>query len=112
MRPLVVGFLVALCGGAAHADGTYQVYGAGVESCGTYVNEAHGSLAKRLDNQWVLGYVSAVDMWQASRNQHMAHTDVDAVKVWLNNYCQTHPLDQLNWAANALVVDLAHRSDQ
>jgi hypothetical protein len=112
MRSLVFGLLMVLCVGVAHADVPYEIYGAGTESCGTYVTEPHGSGAKLLDVQWVLGYISPIGLWQSLENHKLADTDANAMEVWVNNYCQAHPLDTLQGAVDALGLALTKRGMQ
>ena len=105
MRSLALGLLMLFCIGIAHAN-DFMVYGVGNESCGTYVSEAHNSSAKNLHVTWASGYLTAMGVWQAVENRAMAKTDVDAIEVWLNNYCQAHPLRDFASAVGELARTL------
>ena len=108
MRSLVLGLVLVFCVGVARADG-YLVYGAGQASCGTYVSEPDGSAPKLVDLSWALGYISAIDLWEVTENRKFAKVDNNAVGVWLDNYCQAHPLDSFHDAVEHLSVTLAKR---
>lgn len=78
---------------------TYAVYGAGTLSCGTWIEE------RKKENwydtgQWIVGYISAAGYYG---NPSLRKTDSDAIAVFMDNYCQAHPLEDI---VQALVEQL------
>ncbi len=116
MRSAVFGFLLVLCVGVAHADNDashLMIYGNGVRTCGTYVTEQHGSPDKVMNVTWALGFITGVGIvWKATVHTQMADTDEGAVEIWLNNYCQAHPLEQFANAVNALAETLLQQGEK
>jgi hypothetical protein len=82
----------------------HVVYGHGNASCGSWVSDT-SELIRAAKQAWVLGFLSGVGYAGVSLNK----TDSDAVSVWMNNYCQAHPLDTISVGAKALVDELTAR---
>jgi hypothetical protein len=57
----------------------------------------------RQDEQWVLGYLSAVADWSDLDPLH--GIDRQGVWAWMDNYCQANPLVKITEAASAFVRD-------
>jgi hypothetical protein len=84
-------------------QGQFMLYGAGVQSCGTWTqNRRSQSNLQYLMSQWVMGWVSARGYYGTP----MRKADADALDGWIDNYCREHPLEQLKGAAEALVREL------
>jgi hypothetical protein len=79
--------------------GMFKLYGAGVNSCGKWLSDRKADRWYD-EGQWLLGWVSAVGYYGVA---NLRQTDSDAIAAWLDNYCQAHPLDQLDVAADHLV---------
>jgi hypothetical protein len=58
---------------------------------------------------WVLGYVTGVN-FLASETDMLATVDTKGVQAWVDNYCQAHPLDTVDMAAQTLTFELLHRA--
>lgn len=87
-----------------------KVYGAGTYSCGTWLagrgsrsSTFEGTLKDAMDDQWLLGWVSAA-AYYASRN--LRETDGEALFAWVDKYCHEHPLDGISDAAAKFVETL------
>jgi len=51
--------------------------------------------------EWVFGYLSGVQEVVALNS-----TDNGAIMVWINNYCQANPLNDIGTAAQKLLIEL------
>jgi hypothetical protein len=123
---------LALIAPAAHAGGDRGpwIIGVGTRTCGTFVNDlrmsrrAPGSVEASyvfMEVSWVQGFLAAEnaefigqlramsDKAKFADKDLLLGLDADAFKVWLENYCQAHPLDHLFDAANALTTELVGR---
>ena len=113
MRILILAVLLA---GSVSAHGL-EVYGAGAESCGKWIEFSKNQLMRYNLNQWVLGFVSAASLFDGAKklgfeSGELAETDSNAVGVWMDNYCRENPLDTIMLAAGVLVGELAERADK
>lgn len=84
--------------------GQFTNYGQGASSCGSWIaatGESH-----RHNETWVLGFVSGFGYGSPRR---LKKTDADAVAIWVDNYCHSHPLDTISRAAQELVQELARQ---
>jgi hypothetical protein len=52
---------------------------------------------------WILGYVTASGFYETNE---LKKSDVNAFSVWIDNFCQKNPLDQIVDGAQALVREL------
>lgn len=87
---------------SANAGG-YYIYGEGQRSCGTWVfQRENNSFSPKGD--WMLGAISAVGYYDV---RDLKEADVDAMFVWIDNYCQDHPLKDFGQAVYALIERLA-----
>jgi hypothetical protein len=77
--------------------------GAGIEhSCGGWTaDRRQDDMAARQDEQWVLGYLSAVADWTDLDPLH--GIDGQGVWAWIDNYCQANPLVKIAEAASEFV---------
>ena len=58
-------------------------------------------------NAWLHGYLSGVAV--ARNIDFLKGVDENAIQIWMNNYCSSHPSDLVGYAADALSVELAKR---
>ncbi|MEI9404143.1 hypothetical protein [Mesorhizobium argentiipisi] len=96
------------------------IYSYGLESCGAYVaaygnNHAGKAILRTADGRkffdesanfmnWVLGYLSAVNMMRAPGKQSI-QLDNAAVDLWLRNWCNAHPTNSIFDGTLALVAE-------
>ena len=96
---------------AKDARGIYIVAGAGLDSCGTIVKEDSGdSYLKHLNRQWLLGYITAINLFVYDGKDVSGNTDVQGLYAWAIKYCRENPLDDWANAANALYWHLLERA--
>lgn len=104
-RLLVALVMVVLCSPAASV--TWTSYGGG--DCGQWVNE---SASRAYYRNWLAGYMSGL---ASGNNRAGNNVDVldaasmDAVVVWMDNYCQKNPLERLPAAGLVLFDELYAR---
>ena len=107
---IILTFLVVAIGALAvpgEAAADYQMLGSGPQSCGAW------TAARRFPNStpaleaaaWVLGFLSGVGWVHKNGDDPLNGLDVEAVFGWLDNYCQTHPIDPLAVAAAQLAIE-------
>jgi hypothetical protein len=97
----------------AHA---LTVFGYGGETCGAWT--ANGTPGTGRDGYslgqiaWMTGAISeaAILLLENRQVDMLRNTDADALIAWINNYCQQHPLNQLQTAINALIAELLQRA--
>jgi len=102
--------LGGLGGYVLHGQGGVQNLGAGTFSCGQWVEEreAASRTGYFINAQWVNGYLTGRQDGSFSLTEQQV-SDVAARSVWLDNYCQANPLDELLAAARGLWHELASR---
>lgn|SRR5487761_2031756 len=92
------------------AVATVEVRGNGGVSCGTWSADHSSKSTSEADKEWVLGFLSGV---ASATGQDVLNpsTSVDpgGLFAWIDKYCQAHPLNTLNNAAEALFNELAAR---
>jgi hypothetical protein len=97
--------------------GDYILWGAGNDSCATFVQErARASMRFRTEISWIAGSVSRANAeWSGTMARRGFKTDIlsnlehEALEAWLANYCQKNPLKNLSGAAFALESALYDR---
>jgi hypothetical protein len=77
--------------------------GVGIDhSCERWTaDQGQDGVTARQDEQWVLGYLSAVADWTDFDPLH--GIDAQGVWAWMDNYCQANPLVKITEAASAFV---------
>ncbi len=132
-RIVLIACLLLSVPGTAQRQTSYVVYGHGLTSCGKWLATPSPDDAAML--QWALGYVTAggyysAIVWNAvldtspelasaaktycaanrgepfCQSQLVKATDSSAISAWLNQYCQTHPLEDLEDASRSLLEEL------
>jgi hypothetical protein len=84
--------------------------GPGANSCGTWVSERRqDSLVSLQIQTWVLGFLTAYNEFVATDGQISRGVDVQGLMGWIDNYCQAHPLEDVESASVHLVLELKRR---
>jgi len=105
--------LLDVCAEAAAADGsgTYTVLSFGTRSCSQVIADHQEDGERRLANStWVGGYLTAVNRYVVKGKDVSAGTDADGRMLWIVNFCRSNPLETLEQATSALVVELRRRA--
>lgn len=110
---------LALMAGSAQTagEGFPRHLGYGTQSCGTWTQHRRlgVSSSPTLVNQaWVLGFLTAMNAstWElgVSDGDLTKGTDADGLFAWIDNYCATHPLENIRDATLALDAELQGRN--
>jgi hypothetical protein len=85
----------------------YRLLGPGGTSCGSWSEDRLTDIGLyQIDVAWVLGFLTAVGYMGEGGSEHLnplGGLDSPAVAAWVDNYCQTHPLDDIQAAAKAFI---------
>ena len=86
--------LVVFCEAASAQS--FHYIGTGGASCGEWTADRRfpDSLHSQADEQWVLGFLSAVGYADPDRDP-LRGTDAQGVWAWADNYCRDHPTDTI-----------------
>jgi hypothetical protein len=108
-----VALFVAQLAAAADENGQYATLAASNENtCGTYISardEAHhGQFARQnMYKSWLMGFVTGYDFGAPDTYDIAPSMDLDAMMLWVENYCRRNPLASFAQSAGALVTQLA-----
>ena len=86
------------------ADAQYNILGSGVGSCRTWAAERRASslgYTAVQSMQWVLGYLSGIGFVGEDGADPLNNVDARGVWAWIDNYCQSHPIDHIVGTAKA-----------
>jgi hypothetical protein len=79
--------------------------GPGNLSCGTWLQERRAGGWPTLNTQtWVLGFMSAYNFYASEDGNVSSGTDVAGLMAWIDQYCSSHPLDNVDKAAKELIT--------
>ena len=105
MTKLLIGLVLAL----VTSTPCYAIRIVGTISCGDWVQaRQQGGLPKDVYSFWVLGFLSG-SVIQTNQDV-LREVNSNAIEIWIDNYCQKNPLDQLAKAADALFEELKARN--
>lgn len=101
---IIVALLLSVFSTVALAQRGGYIYGAGMNTCGEYLEHRKQSLYTDYYSSWVHGYLSSYNMFAS-------HPQVDIPKretihAYLEKHCRDKPLDHLVTATTALLADL------
>jgi hypothetical protein len=99
---------VLLATGATEAQ-NYNLIGSGTESCGSWSAHrheyrqgapvTHGMQIAQQEASWVLGFLSGIGFMHHNDDDPLDGVDANGVWVWIDNYCQAHPIEAIGQAA-------------
>jgi hypothetical protein len=84
-----------------NSHGSYMVMGNGTTSCGTWTADRQGD-RQYGPEEWILGYLTALNRVGPGSDDITRNTDAGGIFAWVDNYCATHPLDDIATATIAL----------
>ena len=106
--------LFATTSTADAAGGRSAILGAGVNTCGSWAVERKKQSGGDVTNlTWVLGYLTAQDEDAAAHRKPtlLDNIDASAIELWIDNYCQSNPLDTIYRASARLGEELRRRAE-
>jgi len=88
----------------------YIALGTGANSCGTWTSETRTNVG--IENKsWVLGFLTAYNLYGLSVSDNIAAgVNSAGLFAWIDNYCATHPLDDITTALEGLIAELKRKS--
>lgn len=92
---------------------TFTILGEGSMSCGEWTDRRRSEAGHVLpESAWVLGYVTAMARIESARTGRKIANGIEVrgVEHWMDNYCASHPLDNIASASEALVSEINARS--
>jgi hypothetical protein len=115
MKSLKHSLLVALlvtglnfgCTSATAADqqGNYKVEAK--IPCSIYLKDQQKEgWSKLVDEFFIRGYVSAFNMLNPNTLSILGNSDIEGAMLWIKNYCEKQPLDDISKALRALTIEL------
>jgi hypothetical protein len=102
--------LALMLSGLAISAPTFDTHAAevqirGTPSCGRWLNgKATTSWSRVTDESWLIGFLSGTGM-EADKD-FLKGTDNLSILLWVDNYCQTHPLSNVGEAGIELTNEL------
>ena len=79
--------------------------------CGTWLRERHArSQRLHLYEVWVVKYIAGDDWVDIPRSGSLAKVNAEGMLGWVDNYCRAHPINNVQWAAEQLVIELIVRT--
>jgi hypothetical protein len=70
------------------------ILGAGNETCGAWLSHRNSDV-NYLEQEWLLGYISATVVWMEdiTNKDIMYGSDANGAFYWIDNYCRQNPTD-------------------
>lgn len=90
---LITSLLAVSCiAGARDFEDSYAVYGAGADSCSTYLESMEkGGKEQDYFVDWVVGYFSAFNVIMPNTYDLLGETDFPTAQRWLERDCRRYP---------------------
>jgi len=89
----------------------YSVIVMGARSCGDWIKNKPIGLDKNwarvVSEAWLVGYLSG--MASSSGKDILRDMTASSIFVWMDNYCQANPLDDLDDGGSKLMAELVRR---
>lgn len=110
MRLAIIIFLIACSVLPAAAQGRSTSV-EGKQWCGTWLRERHAR-SERLQKYeiWVVRFIVGHDWADIPRPGFFSKVDAAGMLGWVDNYCRAHPLNNVQRAAERLVIELTVRT--
>src|SRR5712691_7550859 len=89
----------------AQSDVEVFVIGAGISSCGTWIETRQKPAQHYQYLQWVLGFITSSNWYSYNNGPQAKPLDVKAVVAFIDQYCRNNPLHSLTYAAAAVVQE-------
>lgn len=97
--------LVALFCANAHATGSVNVVGSGLDSCGKWIEDRKSQSDWHQAGQWINGYYVATQELLPNEIT-LKKVDTYALLSFVDNYCSENPLDTIFDATLPLIKEL------
>ncbi len=112
MNAICAVVIAGLVGVSTLAEAT-PILGSGAASCGTWnADRQRNQPLSQQSQAWVLGFVTAYNVYQRSAGNMSIPTDTRRLMVWVDNYCDANPLKDIVDAAKTLIDEYEGRAPQ
>lgn len=112
MHTIRAAFVAVLICCAPRVEATV-ILGSGAASCGTWTGDRQRNEARsQLNQAWVLGYVTAYNLYKPDQQGMVKPMDSRAMMLWIDNYCDANPTQDISDAAKALIEELTGRAEK
>jgi hypothetical protein len=114
-RALFIGVLIVLSGGLP-ASSQSVISANPPWSCGRWTQERSQPLSRERAQQeyWIIGYVSGFNVarneWAQSFVDLLEGIDAAGVYGWIDNYCQSNPIEPVNMGVSMFVLEVTGRA--
>jgi hypothetical protein len=111
MRLAIIIFLIA-CSVLPAAAQSRSTSVEGKQWCGTWLRERHATRSERLQKYeiWVVRFIVGHDWADAPRPAFFSKVDAAGMLGWVDNYCRAYPRNNVQRAAERLVIELTVRT--
>ena len=91
---------------ASDKDGGYAIYGAA--TCAEFLRGVSSPNSSRAVSNlaWMGGYVTAYNLRMRNTYDMLGSTDLEGAELWMNKYCNEHPLDNMAVGMQHLMIEL------
>jgi hypothetical protein len=90
----------------------YDIQGVGNSSCGSWTEARRApnpnAVVSLMNLSWVSGFLSGIGFIHRNGDDPLKGLDREAVIGWIDNYCATHPLENIGVAAGAFYFAHPH----
>ncbi|MBR8000357.1 hypothetical protein [Burkholderia vietnamiensis] len=98
----IIACVVAVAAGEASAITTL-----GDRSCGKWASHGVNTVQNAADISWLAGMMTGLSV--ALSIDVLANTDGESIALWMDNYCRSHPLNNVGTGASELFIELVGR---
>ena len=100
--------ITTIIANVAFVPSTAAITVVGGKSCGEWIKYRHeGGWPKVIVQNWLMGYLSGVAM--ESGIDYLKEAEGESVYIWVDNYCNSNPLERTVNAADKLIIELRKR---
>jgi hypothetical protein len=104
-RAVIIAMFLIGAGAVTAAHASVITYGAGLKSCGEYLDAREQQTADEVSFlDWLAGYVSGVNAISNRTNNVLGDSNLMGAVYWLGRYCHAHPVTPVAVALDMLVV--------
>ena len=110
LTAVAVAVLLSASARASSGADRVSAIGSGTNTCGAFVSAKPGSSEENEYLAWLAGFISGTNVWNAyTRADILDGIDMPAIKVWMQNYCRSNPLETVLFGAKKLGLELIER---
>lgn len=92
---------------AVAADASGQSGTVGAVSCAVFLRELESKSSKSTAYLgWLAGYVTAYNAQTPKTYQILGNSDLFGAELWVKNFCEKNPLQNISLAAAVLMIEL------